>query len=217
MRQHFHRCPELRTIEVEASELHGARRGGGVILEELCAARHLARCVGLVECTVLAWPQKRDLLAARATRLREEGDATPLSAPESPRREGLAALREELLEERDAIVAHNREVEAGLAFAVVALEGAEYPDAPEEASRSVPLRLHDAQRELRLERLDAIERGLAAMASVDFGICLRCRQPIEVARLREVPDSHVCAVCARSALADEAGPAVGRARGRSLE
>jgi RNA polymerase-binding transcription factor DksA len=204
MKQHFHRCPQLRTIEVDASELSGKRRGGGVILEELCAARHLARCVGLLECTVLAWPQKRELLVARATQLRAHGDTSPLSAPEGPRREALDALRAELLDEREDIVIRNREVEAGLAFAVAELEGAEHPDAPEEASRYVPLHLADAQRELRLERLDAIDRGLSAMASVDYGVCLRCRQPIEAPRLRELPDTHLCEECARSALPEEA-------------
>jgi hypothetical protein len=36
MRHHFHRCSHLRVIELDASEVSGARGGGSQVLEELC-------------------------------------------------------------------------------------------------------------------------------------------------------------------------------------
>ena len=76
MRHHFHRCGNLRVLTLEARDLSHARRGGAQVLEELCEARRLAPCVGLVECDVLSPAQKRDLLVARVTPTgaRERGD-----------------------------------------------------------------------------------------------------------------------------------------------
>ena len=71
MRHHFHRCGHLRVVTIDASDLSQARRGGSFVVEELCEARKLAPCVGLAECDILAPAQKRDLLGARATRLRD--------------------------------------------------------------------------------------------------------------------------------------------------
>ena len=78
MRQHFHRCPNLRVVSVAAEDLGPNRGRGSAVLDELCAARKLTRCVGLAECDELPPAQKRELLVARVTRLREE-TGTPFS------------------------------------------------------------------------------------------------------------------------------------------
>ena len=80
MRHHFHRCMNLRVVSVRASELHGARHGGGVVLEELCEAKSLTRCVGLADCDILTAGQKQELLVERATRIREE-EGRPIEGP----------------------------------------------------------------------------------------------------------------------------------------
>ena len=109
MRHHFHRCRHLRVLELSASDLSGAHKGGSQVLEELCDARRLAPCVGLAECDVLSPSQKRELLATRATELRrQEGGRSPLADRDDPRAADLEELRRDLLEERNAIADANR-------------------------------------------------------------------------------------------------------------
>jgi RNA polymerase-binding transcription factor DksA len=61
------------------------------------------------------------------------------------------------------------------------------------------MHLDESLRALRSARLDAIDRALEAFARGDRRSCLRCRRPIEIARLRDVPDARVCEACAREA------------------
>jgi RNA polymerase-binding transcription factor DksA len=202
VRNHFHRCGHLRILAVEAGDLSGARKGGSQILEELCDAKRLARCVGLAECDVLAPAQKRDLLAARATRLREEGGgASPLADAPDPRSAELRELRDALFEEHTEIVAENRRRRAESGAAV--LRNPKPLGSQEERElrgAGVSVFLDEDLRELQTARLDAIERALDAMAAGGYGACLRCGKAIEVRRLRAAPDSALCSACASEAL-----------------
>jgi RNA polymerase-binding transcription factor DksA len=202
MRHHFHRCSQLRVIDLDARDRSHARKGGSQILEELCEAKHLAPCVGLAECDVLSAAQKRDLLAVRATWLREEEGGTSLLADaEDPRAAELAELRQTLLDERNAIAGENRRRAAEAGGAVRrnprSLGRAEEREL---ARAGLSVVLDDELRELRAARLDALDRALDALARGRFGDCARCGGPIEVARLCEAPDSAVCAPCAQVAL-----------------
>jgi RNA polymerase-binding transcription factor DksA len=204
VRQHFHRCGYLRLLEVDARELDGARKGGRWILEELCEAKRLAPCVGLSECDVLAPGQKRDLLAARATRLRrEEGGFSRVADVADPRARELEELRAALLEERNAIAEENRR-RAAEAGGALLRNPRPLGRAEERELRAAGLSVvGDLDlRELRTARLDAIDRALDAIAREGFGDCARCRKPIGISRLRESPDSAVCASCARAAVAE---------------
>jgi RNA polymerase-binding transcription factor DksA len=49
---------------------------------------------------------------------------------------------------------------------------------------------------LQAGRLDAIDRALEDMAGHGYGACARCRSLIATDRLREAPDTRVCAACA---------------------
>lgn len=202
MRQHFHRCGHLRVISVDASDLSHARKGGSRVIEELCEAHGLARCVGLVECDVLAPAQKRDLLGARATRLREEeGGASPLADVPDPRSAELSALESELRDEREQIVADNRR---RLAEAGGALQRNPRPMARSQESElpvaGASVFGIDDLLELRSARLDAIDRALEAMRRGRYGDCARCGRPIETMRLRLTPDTVLCKSCAKDAL-----------------
>ncbi len=160
MRHHFHRCMHLRVIEIKGSDRSRTRKGGTQVYDELCEARRLAPCLGLAECDVLSLAQKRDLLAARATRLRdEEGGSSPLADARDPRGEELHALRDELLEERGEIVEDNLRLRAEAGAAVRRnprplrpSEEAELPIAAASVS------FDDDLRELRAARLDAITK-----------------------------------------------------------
>ncbi len=202
MRHQFHRCGYLRVIDVDVSELSHARKGGKQILEELCAAKRLARCVGLAECDVLSAGQKRDLLAVRATRLREEeGRASSLADANAndPRTAEFEALRGTLLEERNAIAQENRRraAEAG-----GALQRNPRPlsqaEEGELARAGLSVVLDDELRELRAARLDALDRALDALAHGRYGECVRCRRAIEIERLQQAPDTVLCTSCAGS-------------------
>jgi len=201
MRQHFHRCTNLRVISAEAGELSGDRRGGSVILDELCEARKLARCVGLAECDVLTPAQKRDLLVTRVTRMREEeGGASALAELGAERGRAIAELADELREDREAIVAENQSL---LAEAASAEDRRERVAAPsdEDAFEATGISMHwDEEIErLRASQLDAIDRALEDMAGRNYGVCARCRGLIATERLREAPDTRVCAACAAAA------------------
>lgn len=200
MRHHFHRCTHLRTVAVPASELHGARRGGSIILEELCDARKLTPCVGLAECDVLTAGQKQDLLVERATRIREEeGRPTELSGVPRERGAELDRLREGLVHERNDIVEENLRLEAELA----GVEDRELsPAAGQEGElkeAGLSLQLDPAWSELRAGRLDEIDRALDAMESPVYGSCALCGGEIAVERLRLAPETRVCGLCAREA------------------
>lgn len=199
MRHHFHRCSHLRVISAEASEISGGRRGGSVILDELCGAKGLARCVGLAECDVLTPAEKRELLVARVTRLREETGTplSPLGDLGGARGQELLSLRESLLEEREAIRSENRRL---LAEAAAALE-AQAPISGQDvelAEAGLSVRGSDPSIALGSARLDAIDRALEEIAGGRYGVCARCGNLIEIDRLRNAPDTIVCGSCVAS-------------------
>ena len=199
MRQQFHRCPELRLVTVEAREIAGVRGRGRSVLDELCAARRLTPCVGLVECEILAPAQKRELLAARVTRLRAEEGAprSSLGDAPDPRAAELLELGRELDEERREIVAENRRL-LGEAAGAEDWFGARSEREGFESAGISP-RLDDSLRQLRSARLDAIDRALEALARGERLACARCRGDIERERLRHTPDTRVCERCAHEA------------------
>jgi RNA polymerase-binding transcription factor DksA len=199
MRQHFHRCSNLRVVSIQASEISGDRKGGSAILDELCAAKHLARCVGLADCDVLGDAEKRELLVARVSELRErQGGQTEFEDLGGARGREIAALARELLDERAEIQEASRR---RLAEATAAFDAR-----PEDASLGVD---EDLARpdldvyspELRTARLDAIDRALEAMGESGYGSCARCAGLIDLERLRVAPDTRVCSACAKAALA----------------
>ena len=214
MRHHFHRCGYLRVLELDVSELSHARKGGRQVLEELCDAKRLAPCVGLAECDVLSPAQKRELLATRATELRrQEGGRSPLADVDDPRAAELEALRHDLLEQRNAIAEENRR---NAADAAGALRRNPRPLSPTEEhelrSAGISVVIDEDLRALRTSRLDAIDRALDALARGRFGDCARCGERIEIDRLREAPDTHVCQTCARAARPEvPLGGMIGRA------
>jgi RNA polymerase-binding transcription factor DksA len=198
MRHHFHRCGHLRVIELDVRDLSHARKGGKQILEELCDAKQLSPCLGLAECDVLNARQKRELLVARATHLRDvEGGVSELADATAPRAAELEELRDGFLDERNAIAEENRLRAAESAGAVQRNPRPITPDEEHElAAAGVYVVLDDELRAFRSARLDAIDRALDALAAGRYGDCLRCGRGVEIARLRETPDTLVCAACA---------------------
>jgi DnaK suppressor protein len=200
MRHHFHRCPSLRVITADASELNGARHGGSIALDELCEAKRLVPCMGLVDCDILAPSQKRTLLVARATQLRaRDGGGRSLLADGAAVGNDLHDdLHRELVTERARIVSDNRRIDAEVAtlFEVSRDENADEVDRGDAAAA---LRFDDALERLSVKRLDAIDRALDAFEMGSFGTCRRCQAPIEPDRLRALPDAALCIRCARNA------------------
>ncbi len=201
MRHHFHRCPNLRTISLPAGARSGARMDrGSAILEELCEAKRLARCVGLVECDVLAPSQKRDLLAERATRLRwEEGGPSELAGIGGVRGAELRRLRALLLEERAALTRHNARIVAELAGADLREIHARPDEERELREAGLSIQGGPAEWQLHVERLDEIDDALEEMADPDYGICALCNHEIELARLQDAPQTRICSRCAHAA------------------
>ena len=130
-------------------------------LEELCAAKHWGPCVGFVECDLLSPHQRRTLLVARATRLREEDAvAGPLLAGAAHERTAVPAeLRKALLNERERIVVENRRLETEM----TALEGVlGREEITDDVERGVGPRGGDVRERLTVGRLDSTDRALDA-------------------------------------------------------
>jgi RNA polymerase-binding transcription factor DksA len=190
-------------LELDASDLSGARKAGRQVVEELCDAKRLAPCVGLADCDILPPGQKRELLAARATELRqEEGKRrSALADSPDPREAELEELRRDLFDERNAIAQENRRRAAEGAGALRRNpRPLSMTEEHELRAAGVSVMLDDELRELRTGRLDAIDRAIDALSRGRFGDCARCSKPIEISRLREAPDTRVCEPCARAAL-----------------
>jgi RNA polymerase-binding transcription factor DksA len=197
MRHQFHRCSHLRVLSLDASEMSGRRKGGSTVLEELCDARNLARCVGIAECDILSQAEKRELLGARVTRMRdEEGGASALAEVGGERGRELEALFRELLAEREEIVAENQQLLAEATEASEAWADAPLGDEEDVAYAGLSLRISGGPPALRAARLDAIDRALDAAAGASYGVCARCGAFIAVDRLRRAPDTRVCGKCA---------------------
>lgn len=197
MRHHFHRCPNLRVVTADASDLRGGRRHGSVALDELCEAKRLTPCLGLVECDVLAPSQKRTLLVTRATQMRaEDGGGSDLAGGSPPEAKVFADLRRELLAERARIVAENERIEVEVA-SLLDVGRDENADAADRGDAAAALQFDDALERLSIQRLDAIDRALDAISRGVFGVCSRCGDRIEINRLRAVPDTALCIECAR--------------------
>ena len=64
------------------------------------------------------------------------------------------------------------------------------------AESGISLRWVEDLQRLRASRLDAIDRALEDMAGRNYGVCARCQGLIATERLREAPDTRVCAECA---------------------
>jgi hypothetical protein len=163
VRQHFHRCPNLRLVTIGARELAAKRGRGHQVLDELCAAQRLSRCVGLVECEILTAKQKRELLTARVTRLREEegGARSRLGDAPDPRGSELSELEALLREERRAIAEDNRRL---LAEATAAADWRGEQPSEGFAELGISARVDESLRTLRSARLGAIDRALDALA-----------------------------------------------------
>jgi RNA polymerase-binding transcription factor DksA len=110
-------------------------------------------------------------------------------------------LRVALLEERTALARENERRELEAAGAVQ--RNPRPISATEEhelAVAGVTTIEDETAKEQRAARLRALDRALAAIGGDRFGICTRCGQSIEIARLHAQPDTTLCGTCARVAL-----------------
>lgn len=201
MRHHFHRCGHLRVLTIDAADRSHARKGGTEVLEELCEARKLAPCVGLAECDILGPAEKRELLVARATRLRdEEGGRSSLADGADPRAVELDELRADFLDEHREIIEENRRLRAEAGGALQRNPRPVATDRRDLARAGISVFEDEKLQALRTARLDALERALEILARGRYGLCASCGSPIAAARLRAAPDTAVCDKCAEQAL-----------------
>jgi RNA polymerase-binding transcription factor DksA len=56
---------------------------------------------------------------------------------------------------------------------------------------------HDQFEARELRELQAIDAALARIESGEYGICKKCEEPIEGDRLRALPETPLCVVCAQ--------------------
>ena len=112
-----------------------------------------------------------------------------------PAEEGSSGYRQQLLAKRADVLSA-----MGIKFDTLARMGrvAEEDQAQITHDESVSLHLNSLDyRQLRLvdEALDRLDSG-------DYGICLRCEEPIPAKRLKALPWARFCVPCQESASAD---------------
>lgn len=111
----------------------------------------------------------------------------------------LEELRRELLAERHRIVEGIRDTEHEVDELERPLHREEITDPEEVARAERSIQLDDTLESVRMGRLRTIDRALEAMSTGRYGLCGTCGEPIQVERLRALPDTPLCVDCARRA------------------
>lgn len=121
------------------------------------------------------------------------------------RREELAQLRDEfaqqLRQQREALL---KEVAAGEAD-LRSSESERASEIEERAQEALATRLFARLDDRRKQQIEAIDRALQRIALGTYGICIRCGEPIPLARLRALPTALVHVQCTGE---EEQGPPV---------
>jgi DnaK suppressor protein len=121
------------------------------------------------------------------------------------RREELAQLRDEfaqqLRQQREALL---KEVAAGEAD-LRSSESERASELEERAQEALATRLFARLDDRRKQQIEAIDQALQRIALGTYGICIRCGEPIPLARLRALPTALVHVQCTRE---EEQGPPV---------
>jgi DnaK suppressor protein len=104
-----------------------------------------------------------------------------------------AELRRTLQRSREAVFTNVAGAEVDLRFVAEDRESEIEERAQEESAAHLLARLDDRGK----EEIRAIDRALHRLAEGTYGICVRCKKPIPVARLEAAPTAPHCAHCAR--------------------
>jgi RNA polymerase-binding transcription factor DksA len=64
------------------------------------------------------------------------------------------------------------------------------------AATLTAVRRLDRMSDVELMQLHRVQAALDRLDSGTYGVCLRCRKPIEPRRLRILPEAERCATCA---------------------
>lgn len=103
-----------------------------------------------------------------------------------------AIVREELIERRRALLGRFQ----GAASEEQRLLETHEPDWEDEAANVSAARVLDRLGVRELTQLRQVQAALDRIEQGIYGKCLRCRRPIEPARLEALPETDRCAVCA---------------------
>jgi RNA polymerase-binding transcription factor DksA len=103
-----------------------------------------------------------------------------------------ASARETLIERRRVLM---RRTEDTLADERRLLEAVE-PDWEDQAATLNAVMLLDRTSDVELMQLRRVQAALDRLNAGTYGRCVRCRQPIERARLEVLPEADRCAGCA---------------------
>ena len=121
------------------------------------------------------------------------------------RREELAQLRDEfaqqLRQQRETLLQEVAEGEADLR----SMESERASELEERAQEARATRLFARLDDRRKQQIDEIDRALQRIALGTYGICIRCGEPIPLARLRALPTALVHVRCTTE---EEQGPPV---------
>jgi DnaK suppressor protein len=107
----------------------------------------------------------------------------------------LAAVRAALIEERERLLAEQRET------TITAPDPMTYGSQAAAASQVFAQQRDLALRDHNKILIDAVDAALARLDAGVFGICLSCGQPIAAARLEALPWAAHCIECQKKASA----------------
>jgi len=106
----------------------------------------------------------------------------------------LKEIRAALIARRSALLAHLHGVEADFRHASEPLS----KDFEEQVGEIENDDVLDALDEVERDELESIRRTLARMDAGEYGLCLRCEEPIAPLRLRALPTAELCIRCAEA-------------------
>lgn len=190
---------EWRVGDVMTHSPRTIREGASLREAADCMADHHIGCLPVVDedGRLTGMLSETDLLRALAThlwageRVDEHEKAQELVALV----EALRGERARVAERLDDLRAEERALSADLSDQPM--------DAPESGADLQQTRLDEGLGAMAARRLDAIDRALDHAAQGRFSICDRCGGQIPLTRLRALPGTTLCVVCAR---AEETAP-----------
>lgn len=103
-------------------------------------------------------------------------------------------IREKLLKKRDEIERRLNKIDQD----ILHTNGAPNPDSEEQAAERANDDVLDALGGIARSELEKINIALSRIEKDEYGICAACSKPIPLERLKAIPYTEYCVVCADS-------------------
>lgn len=119
----------------------------------------------------------------------------------------LKKIRSRLESEREHLSKELEQIRTGARSTDERREGSPFGKREEEATESLELERRLALENRIVEQLNGVEHALQKFEKGTYGLCDRCGQPIDPARLEALPEASLCMSCKALLAKDAKGKA----------